>query len=152
MRAVATTLLVCGLVLVAGCGKRGSPLPPEPRGPFPPQDVEVRQIGSDILISFDLPEPRNKDKPAQQIHRAFLVKVEQAGSGQVPDADSFRRRGDQAGLLSLDAAEGRQAFVEPIGSMGGGSSPVDASIRRIRSPTLSLATTSRPATTSPKLV
>ena len=120
MRAVATTLLVCALALAAGCGKRGSPLPPEPRGPFPPEDVEVRQIGPDILVSFDLPEPRNRDKPSQQIHRAFLVKVEQAGSGQVPDADSFRRRGDQAGVISLDAdVDGRQSFVERPGNPGG---------------------------------
>ena len=104
MRRVATALLLSGLVLVAGCGKRGTPLPPEPRGPYPPEEVEVRQIGADIRISFDLPEPRNRDKPSQQIHRAFLVKVEQAGAGQVPDADSFRRLGEKAGVISLDGA------------------------------------------------
>ncbi len=125
MRAVATILLACCLVPVAGCGKRGAPLPPEPRGPFAPEEVEIRQIGAGILVSFQVPEPRNRDKPSQQIHRAFLVKVEQAETGQAPDADSFRRRGDMAGVIVLDgAAEKRQAFVEPVGAPGAASFPV----------------------------
>jgi hypothetical protein len=125
MKAVATILLVCGLALVAGCGRRGAPMPPEPRGPYAPEDVEVRQIGAEIHISFDVPESRNRDKPSQEISRAFLVKVEQAGAGQVPDADSFRRRGDKAGVISLDgAADGRPAFVEALGSTGGSPAPV----------------------------
>lgn len=120
MRSTVAILLACFLVPVAGCGKRGSPLPPEPRGPFKPEEVEVRQIGDEILISFDLPEPRNRDKPAQQIQRAFLVRVEQAETGQVPDADSFRRRGDKAGLIQLDSdPDRRQAFREPLGSAAG---------------------------------
>ena len=115
MKTAAVTLLVCCLALVAGCGKRGTPLPPEPRGPFAPEDVEVRQIGDSLRISFDLPEPRNRDKPSQQIHRAFLVKVEQPGAGQVPDADSFRRRGDEAAVISMDGAtDGRPEFLDPV--------------------------------------
>ena len=124
MRALTTTLLVSGLVLLAGCGKRGVPLPPEPRGPYAPEEVEVRQIGDQIRISFELPEPRNRDKPSQQIYRAFLVRVEQAGAGQVPDADSFRRRGDKAGVLLLDGdADARPAFLETIEDAAGPSVP-----------------------------
>ncbi len=117
MKAVTIALFVCCLALVAGCGKRGAPLPPEPRGPFQPGEVEVRQIGDSILISFNVPEPRNRDKPSRQIHRAFLVRVEQAETGQVPDADSFRRRGENAGVISVAEGSGeRLAFLQPVGS------------------------------------
>ncbi len=117
MKAVTIALLACCLVLAGGCGKSGKPLPPEPRGPFPPEEVEVRQIGDSIHISFSVPEPRNRDKLSRIIHRAFLVKVEQAETGQVPDAGSFRRRGNNAGVITVDGGSGeRLTFLQPVGS------------------------------------
>lgn len=87
------TLLCLALLAAPACGKRGSPMPPEPRGPFPPRAVSVRQIGDRIEASFRL-APARGPKPAQQAVRVELVRVVYApGKQPPPDPGAFRRRG-----------------------------------------------------------
>ena len=87
-----TGWLLALLLLATACGKKGSPLPPLPRGPFPPENVAARQIGDRVLVGFDVPVARG-DKPAQQPVRAELVRVEYSPGLEPPvDADAFRRR------------------------------------------------------------
>ena len=94
-------LLLAGLV-GAGCGKKGAPLPPLPRGPFPPEKVAARQEGGRALVGFDVPEARGS-KPAQQPVRAELVRVTYAEGTEGPvDPASFRRRGELVGQVVRD--------------------------------------------------
>lgn len=78
---------------VVGCGKKGMPLPPEPRGPRPPAEVEVRQIGDEVVVGFVVPAARG-EQPAQQPVRAEMIRVAYApGVAVQADPDTFRRRG-----------------------------------------------------------
>jgi len=98
-------LLVVATLLGTGCGKKGAPRPPEPRGPLPPRRVQARQIGDQALIGFEVSRPRGT-KPAQKPVRAELIRVS-FGPGIVApaDPDAFRRRGDAVGALDGDPFE-----------------------------------------------
>jgi hypothetical protein len=100
------TIAIAVLVLMAGCGKRGAALPPEPRGPFPPLDLELRQIGDQVQVTFDLPAPRSRDKLSQTLTAAFLVRVDQTGSTDPPDPDRFRRRGQEIAAIDIQESGG----------------------------------------------
>jgi predicted small lipoprotein YifL len=90
------------LSAAAGCGKQGPPMPPEPRGPFPPLAVDARQVGRVTRIGFQLPTTRGP-KPSQQLIRAELIRVTfPPGQEPSPDPDVFRRRGEDAGTLEGD--------------------------------------------------
>ena len=56
----ARVLLVIAIVAGSvGCGKEGPPLPPEPRGPFPPEAVQVRQIGDRAEVAFTVDQDKS---------------------------------------------------------------------------------------------
>lgn len=91
--AFAAALFCLALLAAPACGKRGAPMPPEPRGPLPPRGVTVRQIGDRIEMSFRL-APARGPRPAQQAVRVELVRVSYAPGMQPPtDPGAFRRRG-----------------------------------------------------------
>jgi len=93
-RSVLAGAAALAVILASGCGKKGPPLPPLPRGPLPPRAVAARQIGMTVIVEFEGPEPRGP-KPAQRTARAELVRVAFAPGLQPPvDPDSFRRRGE----------------------------------------------------------
>jgi hypothetical protein len=109
--------LVYALLLVAlACGKRGAPLPPEPKGPLPPTQVRARQIGSTVVVGFDVPRARG-DKPAQQPVVAELIRVSYpAGIEPQPDPGAFRRRGELVRTFEADplGSGERVRFEDPI--------------------------------------
>ena len=43
-------VLLAVIVAGSGCGKKGRPLPPLPRGPLPPSGVAARQLGDAIQV------------------------------------------------------------------------------------------------------
>jgi len=95
------------LVVVAGtlmsCGKKGPPLPPEPRGPHMPSAVAVRQIGRIPTVVFRMSQTRGS-KPGQQISRVELIRIRYSTeSPPPPDADAFRRRGELVHVEVSDA-------------------------------------------------
>lgn len=108
--------------LCLGCGKKGPPLPPAPRGPLPPTQVEVRQIGSAIHFSFLLAQPRGA-RPTQAPERAELVRIDYPpGSAPPSDPDAFRRRGQVVAVADVTApspAARREVVDESIGRPGG---------------------------------
>jgi hypothetical protein len=109
-----TPCLFLVLVLV-GCGKRGSPRPPLPRGPHPPREVSARQIGQRALVGFEVPQPKGP-RPSQQPVRAELVRVTYRPGFQPPsDPDAFRRRGDIVGQVAADPmTPGARLFLEDL--------------------------------------
>lgn len=97
MSARVVRILAAAIVLLVpfagGCGKKGDPIPPAPRGPLPPDSVSVRQIGSDLIVGFDVPGARGA-KPGQEPVLADVVRIEfPPGQPVTPDPDAFRRRG-----------------------------------------------------------
>jgi hypothetical protein len=100
---------LCVIPALEGCGKRGSPRPPLPRGPSAPGEVAARQIGRRAFVAFDVPAAKG-ERPSQQPVRAQLVRVTYEPDFQPPaDPDAFRRRGDVVGEIVADplSAEGR---------------------------------------------
>jgi hypothetical protein len=92
------------LLLAVGCGKKGPPLPPLPRGPFPPVGAAARQIGVEVFVNFEIPPPRGS-KPAQLPARAELLRVTYApGLQPAIDPDSFRRSGEVVGRAEFGPA------------------------------------------------
>lgn len=107
--AVAPAVLVVVAVLAAGCGKRGAPVAPEPRGPLPPTDVTVTQIGSDVVVRYTVPEPRG-EAPSRSLVGARLVRVSfPPGVPPSEGADAFRRRGEVVGTVEA-VGDGDVAF------------------------------------------
>lgn len=95
-------VLIALAVLAGGCGKKGDPMPPAPRGPLPPEAVSVRQIGSDLVVGFDVPGARGT-KPGQEPVLADVVRIEFPPEQPVsPDPDAFRRRGQ---VLATEVAD-----------------------------------------------
>ena len=113
------------LLVLAGCGKEGPPVVPEPRGPLASGDVSVRQLGGTAEVSASIPAPRG---PAadQALARAELLRVDfPPGSKPPADPGVFGRRGAEVAasqgpfvpgarlpladptLLSFDPLEGR---------------------------------------------
>jgi len=108
------------LTLLSGCGKKGRPLPPEPRGPLPPTAVRARQLGERILVDFVVPGPRGAN-PNQTPVRAELVRVVY-GSTVEPqaDPDAFRRRGVTVAAhdaLPLESGQTLQLSDNDLGSL-----------------------------------
>jgi predicted small lipoprotein YifL len=90
------------LIAVAGCGEKGPPRPPEPRGPFPPEQVRARQVGSAVLVGFVVPVARS-DKVGMQPQRAELVRVSYPPHVEPSmDANAFRRRGELVNAVDGD--------------------------------------------------
>ena len=56
-RASRRGIVLAALLLFLACGKKGPPLPPEPRGPLPPTGVTARQVGEQVEVRFDVPPP-----------------------------------------------------------------------------------------------
>lgn len=102
-RGAARTVLALGLLVVA-CGKKGPPVPPEPRGPLPPTEVRARQRGSAVQIGLRVPEVRGP-RPGQQLLSVELVRV-YFPPGGIPstDPDVFRRRGELLASVELEDA------------------------------------------------
>jgi hypothetical protein len=99
------------MLLLVGCGKRGAPLPPLPRGPHAPGNVTARQIGRRALVGFDVPPPKGP-KPSQQAVRAELLRVTYHPGLQPPaDPDAFRRRGDLVGQVVSDPLEAETRLI-----------------------------------------
>jgi len=91
---LAGTAAIITLIAVGGCGEKGPPRPPEPRGPFPPERVSARQVGSGALVGFVVPVARS-DKVGQQPSRAELIRVSYPPDVEpTMDANAFRRRGE----------------------------------------------------------
>ena len=101
-RILVTAAASLAMLAAPGCGKKGPPLPPEPRGPRRPGHVVVRQIGSRVVASIDVPAARGP-RPSQTPVRAELVRVSYEAEPEPPaDPDAFRRRGVAVGSVDAD--------------------------------------------------
>jgi len=95
------------MLAVGGCGEKGPPRPPEPRGPLPPERVSARQVGSAAFVGFVVPAARG-DRAGQQPVRVELIRVSYPPDVEPTlDANAFRRRGEVVNALDADPLKSR---------------------------------------------
>lgn len=79
----------CLLVLLAACGKIGDPLPPIPRAPLVINELNVTQLGTQLVLSF----PLVRNARAAKLQRVDIYRLtEVAGEPQGLTAETFARR------------------------------------------------------------
>ncbi len=105
MRCGALAPLLLAAAAALACGKKGPPLPPEPRGPLPPGRVEARQLGASVVVSVTVPGPRG-DRPSQRPARAELLRLEYLPGLIAPrDPEAFRLRATVVAVEDSGALE-----------------------------------------------
>ncbi len=102
------------LLLTAGCGAPGDPVPPSPPVPVAVRDLTVHQAGDGVQLSFTLPANSISGEklpapPAVEILRGTVK------SDGLADSKSFRVVYTIPGaLLDSYRAEGRVRFIDPL--------------------------------------
>jgi predicted small lipoprotein YifL len=115
---VSRLILTLALLSLLACGKTGPLRPPAPRGPFPPADVQARQLGDGVEVAFSLPKPRG-DAKSQALGRAEVLRVAYPRGVPPPtDPDAFRLRGEIVAQLDLTAAGVARRLVLPDTGLG----------------------------------
>src|SRR5437667_6343298 len=102
------------LLLTAGCGAPGDPLPPSPPVPVAVRDLTVHQAGDGVQLSFTLPSNSisGEKLPAPPAVEILRGAVRSDGSA---DAKSFRVVYTIPGaLLDSYRADGQVRFSDPI--------------------------------------
>lgn len=103
------------VVLVAGlawaCGKVGPLQPPVPRGPYPPQDVVVRQLGDRVEVALTLPRARSEEV-SQAVQRTEILRVAYPRGRTAPsERDAFRVRGEVVATIDAGPANPGERVV-----------------------------------------
>jgi hypothetical protein len=88
-----------------GCGKKGAPAPPRPRGPLPPLAVAARQIGSELSVSFTVPEPRGSAESQQPLMASLYRVLYSPGIKAPVDPVVFLRRGKIVNTIDIATRE-----------------------------------------------
>jgi hypothetical protein len=91
--------LICALAagLVAGCGKKGPPLPPFAKAPAAPAEVSARRLGNRVEIRFTVPVmDLDRQRPAH-IDRVEVWAL----TGQVLDPELFRKYATLVGTVPV---------------------------------------------------
>jgi len=78
------TFLFC--VLLTSCARIADPKPPERRVPETVRDLEARQVGEEIILTFSLPERNTDGSTALTIRSLEIFRItEKAEAGSSPD-------------------------------------------------------------------
>jgi hypothetical protein len=95
--------LLAVVVLAAGCGKVGPPLPPITRVAARPGPLVVVQVGDGIRLTWSAPNLDLREKEASSILRADVLRLRQSRDTQpVTAPDEFEESSDIAGYISYD--------------------------------------------------
>jgi hypothetical protein len=102
----AAVLLLLAAALAAGCGKKGSPLPPFQRIPVAPPDLAVSRIDEDVYVRFVVPSVNIDGIGPADVERVELYAVT-AGTPPPPDIDP-------EDLRAIATLVGREAVRRPL--------------------------------------
>ena len=76
MRDARVLVLLAGLILGAGgCGKKGDPEPPLPRGPNAIKNLAVEQEGDDAVLTFAFPDRLQNGAPLTDLFEIDVLRV-----------------------------------------------------------------------------
>ncbi len=89
-------------ILAVGCGKRGSPVAPRPRGPQPAARVEGRQLGDSVVVSFTVPDAQSAATDEAPVRAELMRLVYETHVETGFDPGAFRRRGQLVAALERD--------------------------------------------------
>jgi hypothetical protein len=83
-------LLLLVLILLAGCGKKASPLDPDTIVPGPVKDLRLSQEGEGLLLNWTLPKENLLGQPLTQVAGCRVYRAEAQGvEGSPPPASNF---------------------------------------------------------------
>jgi len=74
----------CALCLLAGCARIADPKPPERRVPEAVRDLEARQAGEEIILTFSLPERNTDGSPARTIRSLEIFRITEKAEAEIP--------------------------------------------------------------------
>jgi len=118
--AAIATILVLGSLRVWGCGKKGDPQPPLPRGPRAVSDLAVEQEAGEAVLIFSYPDRLLNGQPLTDLESidvyrvadpppALLAPRPAAGGGPAPKTDEAPVAGARRAAAASRAAE--EAFL-----------------------------------------
>jgi hypothetical protein len=78
-------ILCCALcVFLVGCARIADPKPPERRVPETVRDLEARQAGEEIVLTFSLPERNTDGSPARTIRSLEIFRITEKAEAAIP--------------------------------------------------------------------
>lgn len=110
MRAVLPVLLAAGVAASVGCGKKGDPMPPLPRGPNAVADLAIEQEGAAAVLTFSYPDRLMNGEPLRDVASIEIYRA----SDPSPAVTAPRRTPARGGAPAApgDAAPGSSARRE----------------------------------------
>jgi len=110
------------MIVLAGCGAPGEPLPPTPPIPQAIADLTAKQAGDGALLTFTMPGKSTRGEGLQQVP-AFEVLRGTLRDDGTPDLKSFRVVDTVPGaLVARYSQRGQVQFIDPV-------SPTDPQLR-----------------------
>ena len=97
---------------VAGCGKKGPPLPPLVRLPSAPAAIEAVRRGSTVDVQFVVPSANTDGSRPANIERVEVYALDGAGATPAVEADVLRT-GTRVGAVDVKAPRDPDATIDP---------------------------------------
>jgi len=71
-------------MLLTGCARIADPKPPERRVPVPVHDLEARQVGEEVVLTFSIPERNTDGSPARTIRSLEVFRITEKTEAEIP--------------------------------------------------------------------
>ena len=101
---------ISGLIVVAGCGKKGPPLPPLVKLPTPPANFAAARRGDTVELEFTVPQANTDSSRPANVTRVDVYAV--TGPAGVTDAEVFAR-GVVVGSVAVKAPRDPNLTTDP---------------------------------------
>lgn len=123
---------VFSLLVVAGCGAPGEPVPPSPPIPLAVTDLTAAQVGDAVLLTFTAPSKSTRGERLEQPPTVEILRGSALPDG-TPKPKSFRIVDTLPGsLLSRYLQEGKVEFPDPIPAISSQGHPGEIMLYMVR--------------------